>query len=714
MSNRRPLVPVFHLPGRPGYIILNNNCHLLIDKEQALKRIAVDMGGTFTDLVYIDDETEQIINGKVRSTPQDIGQAVMNVVKKMRLDLSDIAIFINGTTAGLNAIAQRKGSKVGLITTEGFRDVLEMARGSMKNPYDPMSKKPQPLVPRYLCIGVRERMDYAGKEVEPLCVADLQEAVRKFRENGVEAIAVCFLHSHVNPEHERMAGEILKELWPEVTVSLSHRVARQIREYERMSSTVISAYMAKAIMGYLGRMDKNLKEEQFKGQLLILGPGGVMGVEAVKENLLYTLASGTAGGAAGAAYAAGLCGIKNFITMDVGGTSFDVSLIKDGVNIEKHQSEVMGFPLLMSGIEVESIGAGGGSIARVDSAGLLTVGPESAGAVPGPMAYGQGGKEPTVTDAALVNGIIDPDYFLGGEVRLDVELAVRGIREIADKLDIDLNKAADGILAVARNNMTAATTEKLIGRGYDPREFSIMAFGGGGGLFAGHIARDMSIRKVVVPPGPGVFCAWGILTMNIVHSYTRSYARTLDTLDVQELAAIYLEMEKEAQETLQLEGMSEDDIEFVRSMDMGYEYQRHYIETPVPGGAFSVNSKDIIRESFESIHENRYGHRIKAPLITVNIRLKAIGKIKDVSIKEIEKDSEIPLEAIKPARKVYLEGNFVETPIFERGRLLCGNMIPGPAIIEEPYHTTLVMPGQTLEVDKYGNLVITVGGKTNA
>jgi len=328
------------------------------------------------------------------------------------------------------------------------------------------------------------------------------------------------------------------------------------------------------------------------------------------------------------------------------------------------------------------------------------------------MAYGQGGKEPTVTDAAIVNGIIDPDYFLGGEVHLDLELAVKGVREIANKLDIDLNKAADGILTVARNNMTAATTEKLIGQGYDPREFSIMAFGGGGGLFAGYIARDMSINRVVIPPGPGVFCAWGILTMNMVHSYARSFSRTLDTIDIQELAGIYEEMENEARETLKREGMSQDRIEFARSMDMGYEYQRHYIETPVPG-EFTIDLKSVIKESFESIHENRYGHRIDAPLISVDIRLKAIGKIKDIALKEIEKGSEIPPEAIKPRRKVYFEGSFIETPILERGRLLCGNIIPGPALIEEPYHTTLVMPGQTLEVDKYGNLVIMVGGEAN-
>jgi N-methylhydantoinase A len=668
------------------------------------------MGGTFTDLVYIDDDTLKIINGKVRSTPRDIGQAVMDVIQKMNIDLSDVSLFFNGTTAGLNAIAQRKGSKVGLITTGGFIDVLEMGRGTKKNAYDPMWKKPEPLVPRYLRIGLNERMSYKGEILEALKPEEVEAAIKKFKDNGVEAVAVCLLHSYANPEHEKITGRIIHELWPEVLVSLSYQVARQVREYERTSSTVISAYMARAIMGYLNRLDNCLREEKFKGQLLILGPSGVMGSESVKENLLYTLASGTVGGAAGAAYLAGLCGIKDFVTMDVGGTSFDVSVIKNGAGIERHSTEIMGFPLLMSGIEVDSIGAGGGSIARVDAAGLLTVGPESAGANPGPMAYDQGGTEPTVTDAAIVNGLIDPEYFLGGEVKLNVDLAIRGVSSIAEKLGISLNKAAEGILAVARNNMTSATTEKLVRQGYDPREFSIMAFGGGGGLFAGHIARDMSISRVLIPQGPGVFCARGILTMNIVHSYARAYGRSLDTLNIEEMAAIFKEMESEAERTLQTEGMSGDAVEFIRSMDMGYEFQRHYLESPVPGGALSDNSRQFIAEGFESLHESRYGHRIKAALVTVNIRLKAIGKIKEIPVTGINKGKSIPAGAVKPGRQVYLEGEFIQARIYERERLLCGNVIEGPAIVEEPFHTTLVMPGQTLEIDQLGNLVIHIGG----
>ena len=406
------------------------------------------------------------------------------------------------------------------------------------------------------------------------------------------------MHSYANPENEQRIGKIINEVWPEVTVSLSHQVAREIGEYERTSTTVINAYMAKAVVGYLNRLDENLKDTGFSGQLLVLGPSGVLGIEAVKEKPLYTLASGPVGGAAGAAYLASLCGMKDVVTMDVGGTSFDVSVIKDGVNIERHKSEIMGYPVLMAGIEISSIGAGGGSIARVDAAGLLTVGPESAGANPGPMAYGLGGTEPTVTDAALVNGLIDPDYFLGGEVHLDVDMAKKGVGDIAEKLGLSLNKAADGILAVARNNMTTATTEILIGQGYDPRDFTIMAFGGGGGIFAGNIAKDMSISRVIIPPDPGVFCARGILTMNLVHTYAQAYVRSMDKLDIQELEDVYKDMENSAFKILKAEGMSEDTIEFVRSLDMGYEGQHYYVETPVPGGELKESAKDTNQRVF--------------------------------------------------------------------------------------------------------------------
>jgi N-methylhydantoinase A len=676
-----------------------------------LKRLAVDTGGTFTDIVYIDDDTMQIMVDKVSTTPQDLGQGVLEAIRKLELDMPEIALFIHGTTAGLNTVAQRKGAKVGLITTEGFTDVLEMTKSSRKDIYNYLWKKPKPLVPRNLRRGVKERTTYKGEILERLDEEETREILMKMKEEGVEAIAVCFLHAYANPENEQRAGEIISQVWPELSVSLSHQVAREIGENIRENTTVISAYMGKAITGYISRLNENLKEMGFDGQLLILGPNGVLGIESAKEKPLYSLASGPVGGAAGAAHLAGLCGIKNAVTMDVGGTSFDVSIIKDGVNLERHDAELLGYPVLMAGIEIRSIGAGGGSIARVDEAGLLTVGPESAGANPGPMAYGRGGKEPTITDAALVNGLMNSEYFVGGEVSLDMEPAKKGISDIAEKLGLSLHEAADGILAVAGNNMTTATTEILIGQGYDPRDFTIMAYGGGGGIFAGRIAKDMSISKIVIPRSPGVFSARGILTMNLVHMYTRAHACPMDRLDIRELKDIYQDMESSALETLTSEGMSEDKIEYTRSLDMGYESQHYYIETPVPGGKLTSDSKEILGETFENLHEIKYGHRIDTPLAVTNIRLKATGEIKDVPVTEIKQGKEIPQDAIKPKRQVYLDGGFTDSSIYERDRLLCGNVITGPAIVEEPFHTTVIMPGQTLELDRSGNLIIHNGGE---
>lgn len=676
-----------------------------------MQRIAVDTGGTFTDIVYIDDETGQMIVDKTSTTPRDLSEGVLDAIKKVRADAAGISIFIHGTTAGLNTIAQRQGAKVGLITNKGFIDILEMTRSSRKEVYNYLWKKPKPLVPRYLRCGVTERTDFKGEIIEELDEAETREVVRKLKAEGVEALAVCLLHAYANPASELRIGEIIREAWPEVNVTLSHQVARELGENIRTNTTVISAYMGKAIAGYINRLNGGLRDLGFNGQLLILGPNGVMGVTAALEKPLYSLASGPVGGSAGAAHTARLCGLKNVVTMDVGGTSFDVSVIKDGASVERHRSELLGYPVLMAGIEIRSIGAGGGSIARVDAAGLLTVGPESAGANPGPIAYGRGGQEPTVTDAALVNGLMNPDYFAGGEIRLNMDLARQGVSDIAGKMGLDIHRAADGILAVARNNMTTATTEILIGQGYDPREFTIMGYGGGGGIFVGNIAKDMSIPRVIIPTSPGVFSARGTLTMNLVHTYARTCARALARLDAGELENIFREMEKEALATLTSEGMTREKIEFTRSLDMGYESQHYYIETPMKGGEIKEGSKKDIAEGFERIHEAKYGHRIQAPLIITNVRLKATGAIKDIPVTEIKKGKQIHQSAIKPARKVYLDGGFVDASIYERAGLLCGNTITGPAIVEEPFHTTVVMPGQTLEVDRFGNLIINTEGK---
>jgi len=673
-----------------------------------MKRIAVDIGGTFTDIVYFDEEAMEIVADKVRSTPMDIGRAVFEAVKKIGIDLSSVGLFVHGTTVGLNTVVQRVGAKVGLITTEGFTDVLEMGRGDRKDLYNYLWKKPKPLVPRHLRLGIRERTSHLGEILTPLDEGNVKEVLWRLKERGVESIAVCLLHSYANPENEEKVGRVIKQLWPEVDVSLSHRVAREFREYERMSTTVLDAYIKRRVVQYLGRIDENLKKNRFGGQLLIVSPSGVLGVNAVMEKTIATFASGPIGGVSGSTYLSKLTGYKNMLTMDVGGTSFDVSLVKEGEGIIRHQSELLGYPVLMPGMDIRPIGAGGGSIARVDAGGLLTVGPESAGADPGPMCYGLGGTEPTVTDAALINGLINPGFFLGGEINLDMNLAKKGVGQIAARLGLSLHEAADGILTVARNNMTTATKEILIGQGYDPRDFALMSYGGAGGIFAAGIAKDMSISRVIIPSTPGVFSARGMLTMDITHPFAQTYNRSMDTINIRELADIYKDMENRGLAMLREERISEDAVRFVRSLDMCYEGQGHYVEVPVPDGVLGNDARETIVDSFHSLHKIKFGHQMQAVPETINVRMKAIGKIKEIPVKRNRKSREIPKAAFKAKRKIYSEGKFTEWKILDRSMLLYGNSVKGPAIVEEPHHITLVLPDETVSVDKFRNLVIHV------
>jgi N-methylhydantoinase A len=581
-----------------------------------------------------------------------------------------------------------------------------MGRGDRKELYGYLWRKPEPLVPRELRLGVNERTNCLGQVVKELDPEELKGVLGALEESGVETIAVCFLHSYANPENERKAGDIIGEVCPEVDFSLSHLVAREFREYERMSTTVLDAYVKKRVIQYLTKLDVSLKEGKFGGQLLIVSPCGVLGLEAAEEKAIATLASGPIGGVSGSAYMAGRMGIRDLVTMDVGGTSFDVSLIKDGEPLVRHQSELLGYPVLMPGMDIRPIGAGGGSVVRVDAGGLLLVGPESAGADPGPMCYGLGGKEPTVTDAALVNGLIDPGYFLGGEIVLDRDLALKGVDRIAQKLGLSLHEAADGILAVARNNMTTATKEILIGQGYDPRDFALMSYGGAGGIFAAGIARDMSMAQVIIPLTPGVFSARGMLTMDITHEFAQTLARSVDSLDIRELAAVFIEMERRGFELLGEERIPGNMVDFRRSIDMCYEGQGHYVEVPISNVGMDGGAKAEIGSRFHALHEIKYGHRMGAPVKTINVRMKAVGRIPKMPMKEFDLTDRIPEAAFKAKRKVYLEGDFKEWNIIERGRLLPGNTVHGPAIVEEAHHTTVVWPDQKVSVDKFRNLVI--------
>ena len=673
-----------------------------------MKRIAVDIGGTFTDIVYIDEEVMEIVTDKVRSTPDNIGRAVFEAIEKIGVDLTSVGLFVHGTTVGLNTVVQQAGAKVGLITTDGFTDVLEMGRGDRKELYNYVWKKPKPLVPRSLRLGIKERTNYLGEILTHLDEENVKQVVERLREGGVEAIAVCLLHSYANPNNEKGVERIILKVWPEVDVSLSHQVAMEFREFERASTTVLDAYIKGRVVDYLTRLSANLEKNQFAGQLLIVSPSGVLGIDAIKEKSIATFSSGPIGGVSGSVYRAKLAGYKNLVTMDAGGTSFDVSLVKDGEVIIRHQTELMGYPVLMPGMDIRPIGAGGGSIARVDTGGLLTVGPESAGANPGPMCYGMGGMEPTVTDAALVNGLINPDYFLGGEIELNMDLAREGIEKIGAKIGLTLAEAADGILTIARNNMTTATKEILINQGYDPRDFTLMSYGGSGGIFAAGIANDMSISRIVIPPTPGVFSARGMLTMDISHTFARTYSRSMGELDISELNAIYREMEDRGRSMLRDEQIPDEHMDFIRSLDMCYEGQGHYVEVPVPGGELEKDTGSEVIDFFHNLHEKRYGHRMEGIPKTINVRMNAVGRIKEVPVRENPETGEISEAAFKETRRIFSEGRLEEWTILDRRHLQSGNSMRGPLIVEEPHHTTIVLSNQKVTVDRFRNLVIEI------
>lgn len=679
-----------------------------------LKRIAVDIGGTFTDIISIDKESLEIAADKAPTTPKDLCEGVVAAVKKIQPNLNDVEIFIHGSTVATNALLQKRGARTGLITTRGFRDVLEIRRINRPDDriYDILWRKPEPLVPRYLRLEVSARTTFNGEIIREVRRDEVEQIVNRFKETGVESIAVCLLHSYARPEHEEQIREIIQEIWPEVFVSVSHEVAREIREYERTSTTVIDAYIKKPVVSYLKQLKVALRDNLgLSGDLFITSSvGGASTVDVVEKAPIQMISSGPAGGAIGAAYLSEVVGIGNLLAADVGGTSYDVSLVDGGRNKLRPEVEVLGYSVRQPSIDVRSVGAGGGSIAYVDEGGLLHVGPESAGADPGPMCYGKGGERPTVTDAALVVGLLDPERFAGGELKLNPDLAVRGIEPIAKRLGMGLHETAEGILTVARNKMGDIVRQILVGEGYDPRDFTMVSFGGGGGLFAVGVAEALDISRVIIPPYPAVFCAWGMLAADIVQTFSRSYVCSTEALSAQVLNEMYVEMEEAARVLLGRARIPDSEMVFLRSVDARYEGQGHEVEVPLPSGRFDETIKGYIARRFDEVHEAKYGHRMETERETVTFRLRAIGKMEGVPIKEIPGGNNNSDHALKARRRVFLGGGLIDCGIYDRSELLSGNVVAGPAIVEEPTHVTVVMPGQELRVDRYGNLVIKIGG----
>lgn len=677
-------------------------------------RVATDVGGTFTDIVWVDEETGAVRADKAQTTPRDVVRGVLDATAKTHVAAADVAMFVHGSTVATNALIVKGGGRTGLITTKGFRDSLEIRRVNRPDDhiYDIFWRKPEPLVPRRLRLEISARMRFDGEELAPVVRSEVAAAVRVFQAAGVETVAVCLLHAYADPRHELAVRDIVLELWPNVYVSLSHEVAREIREYERVSSTAIDAYVKQPVVGYLRRLRTALVDEvgMPHDPLIANSAGGVSTVETIARAPIQMIASGPAGGAIGAAYLAGQIGLPNLVTADVGGTSYDVSLVVDGRTVLRTEHEVLGYAAKLSSVDVRSVGAGGGSIAWVDDGGLLHVGPGSAGADPGPMSYGKGGDKPTVTDAAVVAGLIDPDRFAGGEIKLDVGLARQGVERIAAGLRLDALPAAEGILTVARNNMANVTRQILVGQGYDPRDFALLSFGGGGGLFAGEVARSLDIPTVVVPVHPAEFSAWGMLSADIVGSFARSYVRGIDRLDTRVVSRLFEEMEAEASELMAEANIPARSVVLERSVDARYEGQGHEVEVSLDGIEIGNGLAPVLAARFDELHEIRYGHRMESGRETVTFRLRAFGRMRKLRLDHLPEAGVDASAALIGRRSVYLAGAARDCSVYERSRLAAGNVIAGPAIAEEPAHVTVVLPGDELRVDRFGNLVMTVGG----
>ncbi|WP_066367403.1 hydantoinase/oxoprolinase family protein [Herbidospora mongoliensis] len=670
-------------------------------------RLAVDIGGTFVDAMELDSRTNRVRFRKASTTPARPWEGVLNAIEALGTDLSRVELFIHGTTLGLNAVLERRGGPTGIITNEGFRDVFLIGRGNVPpdHMYDFQYERPESLVRRRHTAGVRGRLDYRGRVVEDLDPDSVRAAARTLvEEHGVHGIAVCFLHSYLNPAHEREAAAIIREAYPQVSLSLSTDIVREYREYERTSTTVLEAYIRPIFESYVDELEAGLAARGFGGRFLIMrSGGGSMTSSVAKTSPTHTVLSGPAGGIVGAAYLADALKRDYLLTFDIGGTSLDACVIERGSAVAAYEAQLEHFPLLIPTYDIRTIGAGGGSIARLDR-GLLKVGPESAGADPGPVSYGRGGTRPTVTDAAVVLGYVDPDRFLGGEMGLHADAARAALEEqIAAPLGLPVESAAAGVFDVLLAKTVGAVRQITVERGHDPRVFSLLAFGGAGPLLAPLLAREMGIREVVVPFAPSGFSAWGMLSADIVGDFSRTVMATLDDIDLAELEERFGEVETEAVASLKEQGVPADLAILERQLELRYLGQEHTLTVPV-GRHVDAGT---VRVTFEELHRARYGHAMDNRLQILNLRVRGIGRAERP---ELVRPPRREKDTVPTHRQAYDFGTRAMTSfaVYDRADLAPGDTFAGPALVDEGTSTTVVPSGQRVEVDEYGHLLVTL------
>jgi len=672
-------------------------------------RIGVDTGGTFVDAVEFDEEQGTFRLAKSPTTPSDPTIGFVNAIEKLGTPLDETYLILHGTTLGVNAIIQNKGARTGIISNEGLSDVFEIGRGDVpaESEYDYNYFKPPRLVKRRHTAGVPGRTDAKGMIVTVLD----EDAVRRVskhlvEEEKVESIVVSFLHSYKNPSQEERVRAIINNLYPNITVSISSDVVSEYREYERTSTAVLDAYIKPIVESYLTKLERTLVTKGFTGTLLIMrSDGGVMTPHVAASSPISTVQSGPAGGVVGAIYVSELQKERKMITMDIGGTSLDVCVIENGNANVIHQSDVEHYPMLVTMYDIRSIGAGGGSIASVVN-GMLQVGPESAGADPGPMCYGKGGSKPTVTDASVVLGYIDPTKFLAGDMPLKSELSRQGISEqLAGPLGTSVEEAAAGIMNVTTANSMGAIRQITVEEGRDPAEFSLLSFGGAGALFASLLGRELGIPKVIVPTAPAAFSAWGMLMADITYEASKTHISLLSDTTLDSLQELFLPLEVKVKGALQKQKAPYKGIQINRRLELRYLGQEHSLEVQID----SSQSMDEIRRSFDDLHLKRFGHKLEDQVELVNLRTRGIGLLEKPQLRKLSKSKSRRGE-LRPIekRKAYclLTDKIKPFSVYERLSLFPKCNVTGPAIVDEGVTVTVVHTGQSLTVDDFGNLVI--------
>ena len=681
-------------------------------------RIASDIGGTFTDLVYHDERSGQLGLAKTSSTPDDFARGVLDGIEKAHVPVDQTDFFVHGSTVVINALTERTGARTGLITTRGFRDVLEIGRANRPDMFNFSFRKPEPIVPRHLRLEVAERVNYRGEILEPLDEEEVRKAVRYLDEEGVEAIAICFLHSYANPSHEQRAVEIAREEAPDLAITVSSEVTRQWREYERTSTVVLNAYVQPTASRYLASLEQDLSRLGMPRNTLhvMQSNGGIATFEQGKATPIRLVESGPVAGVVGAIAVGRMVGEENIISLDIGGTTAKSSLVQHGAVITTTEYKIEqtptspGYPIMAPVVDIVEIGAGGGSIAWIDRAGALKVGPQSAGAVPGPACYSKGGTEPTVTDANLLTGRINPEYFLGGEIKVDMEASRRALQKVAEPFGLSEAEAALGVIRLANSNMDNLLRIVSVRRGFDPRDFALVAFGGGGSMHGTALARRLHIKKVIVPVATAVFSALGMLMTDLRVDFVQTAITRTDRIDITRVMEILTKLEMEGLDSLEQGGIGGERVVLQRFADMRYLGQEHTVRVPLPGGTLDNASLQEIDSRFHDLHDQHYTFRLTSPVEFVNFHVTALGVVEKPSLRELEPDGRSPEQALKGYREVdFDELGWHRSALYERSRLGAGAKVEGPAVVEEPAASTVLFPGDRLTVDTYGNLTIEVG-----